>query len=129
MESLRPETRVSLLQDRILYIRELDNPTPETISESAKYIMELSKEWDRFSIIVEFAEVLVPSTEVRHRVAEETLPLKEKLEHVAIVTKTNVMLDMAVKFIGALSGFKSISVYRTKELALEAILKRQNNAN
>lgn len=119
-----PQNRVTLLQDRIVLVRELENPTPETISQSAKYIRDLSKDWDKFSILVEFQGMVLPSAAVRHRVAEEMVSIKGKLTHVAVITNTNIVLSVAIRFIGTFSGYESISVHNSRDSALEAVLKR-----
>jgi hypothetical protein len=66
---------------------------------------------------------VLPSASVRHRVAEEMVPLRGKLTHVAIVTHTNIVLNIAVRFIGAFSGFEKITVHETRESALKAVLE------
>jgi stress-induced morphogen len=124
MESHNIENRVYLLQDRVVYVRELEKPTPEAISESAQHIRKLSQDWDRFSIVVEFPTFVMPNAAVRHRVVEEVLPLKKKLDHVAVVTKTNVFMNITIKFVGSFSGFKSISTHKTRESALNEVMRR-----
>jgi hypothetical protein len=59
MDPQSPEKRVTLIQDRVIYVTELDNPTPETISQSAKYVRELSREWDQCRSVKEFWPELV----------------------------------------------------------------------
>jgi len=119
------KNRVRVMDDRIVYVRELEVPTPEGVSESAQYIRELSREWDHFDIIVEFPTMVIPDAAVRHRVAEEVLPLKTKLQHVAVVTKSNVFMTLTIKFIGVFAGFHSISVHQTKQLALEELRRKR----
>lgn len=125
MEKANAEKRISLIEERIVLVRELPHPTPETISQAARYIDELSKEWDRFSIIVEFPGLVLPSAAVRHQVVEEMKPFKKKLAHVAVITTTNIVLNVAIRFIGTFSGFENISVHRNREEALAAIDKQR----
>jgi hypothetical protein len=127
MDVMTPEKRIFLVEDRVVLVRELEHPTPETISQAAQYIHKLSDKWDYFSIIVEFPGLVLPSAAVRHRVAEEMMPFKPKLTHVAVITTTNIVLNVAIRFIGAFSGFESISVHPTREAALAAIEARMKS--
>ena len=124
MESVKPEDRVSMVQERVFLVRELSNPTPETVSQSANYIRELSRDCDKFSILVEFQSRVFPSAAVRHRVAEEMVSMKGKLAHVAIITNNNVVLSVAIRFIALLSGYRHISFHRSREDALQLVQKR-----
>lgn len=120
-----PERRVLVVDTKIIYVRELARPTPETITQSAREIRNLSRDWTRFSIMVEFESKVIPGSAVLHRVSEEVLPLKSKLDQVAVVTQANVFLKVAIKFIAKLSGFQNISIHETREAALEHIKVKQ----
>jgi hypothetical protein len=118
------DCRVHVLQDRIIYVRELEHPSPEGISESATHIANLARDWDFFSIIVEFPSIAVPDPLVRERVVQEMLPFKTRLRHVAVVSEPNIVLKVAIKFISAFSGFTSITLHTTRESALQTILDK-----
>lgn len=113
------DDRVRVIEDRLIYVRELDKPTPDSVSEAANLVRELTKDWETFGIIVEFPTSVTPSAAVRHRVVEETRPLIRKLSHVSVVTKPNVFLSINIKFIGAFSGLKSITVHQDRDEAID----------
>jgi|GEM_PF-6276251 len=123
----QPDGRVTVIEDRLVYVRELEKPTPDSVSEAADMVRELTKDWEKFSIIVEFPTSVTPSSAVRHRVVEETRPLIEKLSHVSVVTKPNVFLSINIKFIGAFSGLRSISVHQSRDEAIEEARKKLKN--
>lgn len=118
-KATQQEDRIRVIEDRLVYVRELEQPTPDTVSAAAHIVRDLAKDWDSFSIIVEFPTSVAPSAAVRHRVVEETRPLLEKLSHVSVVTTPNVFLNINIKFIGAFSGLKSISVHQDRDEAIE----------
>lgn len=114
--------RVRVLADGIIYVKEVERPTLESVSCGAREVARLSQDLKTFSIIVEFEKLTIPGTDVLHRVSEEVLPLKKKLSHVAVVTQTNVFMKVAIMMISRLSGFSQISVHKTQDLALGHLL-------
>jgi len=124
MTDITTKERVRVIEDRLVYVRELEVPTPETVSEAARYVQELTKDWETFGIVVEFPSSVSPNAEVRHRVVEETRPLLAKLAHVSVVTKANIFLKLNLKFIGLSSGLNSISVHKEREDAINEARKR-----
>jgi hypothetical protein len=127
MEQETPEARIRILAKHIIYVRELEKPEPGDILHSAQETSRLGKDWDHFGIVVEFTSFVVPSSEVRHSVSRELASIKKKLIGVAVVTETNILLQVGFKFIARFAGFPTITFHKTREAAakhIEVLSKR-----
>ena len=123
---LVPQTerpRVRVLAKHIIYVKELEKPTPDDVLHSAQEVSRLGKDWEHFGIVVEFSSMVVPSMDVRHKVSQELARINKKLVGVAVVTNTNIFLKIGFKFIAQFAGFSNISFHSTQESAIKHLTK------
>lgn len=94
------------------------------VSVFRQRLIEVSDNCERFDLICDLTDAARPG-------AEERVALKgcfsapKNLEHVAAFAGSNLLLNMAVKFILSGLGLKSVVVVKTFEEALEAIERGQ----
>jgi hypothetical protein len=119
-ENLQAELpRIRVLEKHVIYVKELENPDPDDILHSAQEVQRLGQDWEHYGIIVEFSNLVVPSTEVRHKVSQELANIRKKLVGVAVITKTNIFLKIGFKFIAQFAGFPNISFHSTRASAIK----------
>ena len=72
-------------------------------------------------LIIDLTEALRPDAETREYLRQKFHPIKDNLEHVAIYTGKNVILNIAAKFVLRGIGLEPYSLHTKHEEALAAI--------
>jgi hypothetical protein len=111
--------KISLEDGYILY-EELRMPSVEDLNTAFNEMRRLLKEVNPRYIMVYVADSEKPDAETRYELKKRWLELKDVVDHVAVVTGKNVVLNTAAQFIVRSMGLKSFSVHKTKEEALAA---------
>jgi hypothetical protein len=115
------KSRVSVIEDRVLYFRSIPQETPFTVDMMFDRLEELSADWDSFYIVRDFSQPMEINAETRAEVIERFSRFKHKVRHVALISDVNVFLRVTIRFLAARSSFFRYSVHRAFDEALEKV--------
>ena len=122
-ETLRAQ--VTLLAPDIICWHEAPVPSTFQLDVYAKKLDELARMLDGYFLMLDLSNTVRPGPSIlahlRVIVADMIKP-----RHAAVVTGKYFILSVAVKFVMARVGFNSFSIYRTREVALEAIERKRH---
>jgi len=123
LEALRQ--RVSVLEPRILLMREVDAGTPATLDAMGETIIELTASLDDYGLVVDLSEAQGTLTaDYRRYIPEffERLRARSaRLRHIAVVFEANPVVRIATKFLVARMTEIPFSVHKTRSLAQDAV--------
>lgn len=108
-------------QNRILFYREVPKPTKQSLTDNFKRVAKLAKDYEEFSLLIDLSNAERPSAEIRQHVSEKLGLFREKINHLAIYTGKNFILNMAVTFTFRKVNLESYSIHKTLEEAEKAI--------
>jgi len=109
--------RVEILEEGILLFREVPVPSPFTIEYLISWADQLAAEWDSYTIVIDLTEASRPSAEERDSI-RRVIGSLSRMNHLAIMTGGNILLNVAVRFImSGIEGTK-VTVHGTMEEAL-----------
>ena len=118
------KARVQLIESRIIYMKELDEPSFEAFDVMAAEIHRFGDSLDYFYWLVDLTEVRGrPSAEYRSHLQHKILQF-ENLEHIGICIDINFFLGLATKFVLSRTGMPPFSLFRTVEEGLQALRDR-----
>lgn len=111
--------RVSMVADRLLLMRELPVQSPFSIDVMFDRLEALAAGWARFAYVVDLSEATRPGPESRAALKMRVLRISPRVEHVAIVVGSNLLMRAMARLVAYGMGLKSVSVHVTRAEALE----------
>ena len=120
------EKRVFLLSDNVIYLNELNNPTPENISSMWNLIGNLMQPGKKYFMLINLVDSELPNAEVREQLRVEQKKYTQQIEHIAVFTGKNRLINLSVKFVMGKGHLKSVSISKTEQEALNEIEKHIN---
>ena len=118
-EALRE--RVYMLSDDVFIWHEVPKPTVYQITILGEKLAELSNGVKEFYLIIDLTISERPSAEIINHI-RNIMQVFTGLQHAALYTGKNFMLNIAAKFVMERLGFASYSIHKTKEEAQDAII-------
>jgi hypothetical protein len=111
--------RVSVVDDRILLLREMPIQSRFSVHLMYDRIETLAQDWDRFAYIVDLTEAKRPNPETRAALKERSLRINHRISHVAIVVGPNELMRIMARLFAYGMGLASVSVHATSAEAIE----------
>ncbi len=112
--------RVRVLKEGVILYRELPFHSSFTVELMMSWVDHLAAEWDSYAVVVDLSEASHPSAEERDTL-RRVLGSFSRMNHMAIMTGQNVLLNVGAKFImSGIEGTK-VTVHSTMEVALREL--------
>lgn len=121
-EALRE--RVFMYSADTAYWHEVPVQTTYQIVILGEKLTELTRDLENFYLIIDLTEAGRPSAEIIDSI-RKVMQHFSGLQHAAVFTGKNFMLNIAAKFVLERLGFASYSIHKTKEEAAVAIKDEQ----
>lgn len=113
--------RVSVIDERILFLRELPIQSPFSVSLMFDRIEVLAGEWDRFAYVADLTEAKRPDPETRAALKARVLRISPHVTHVAVVVGNNMIMRAMARLFAYGMGLTSVSVHATYAEAIEEV--------
>jgi hypothetical protein len=126
LESPRSEShaiadRVTVIGERTLLMREISVQSPSSVGAMFDRLETLSRDWERFSYVVDLTEAKRPGPETRAVLKERVRRVSPRVAHVAIVVGNNLLMRAMARLVAHSMGLVSVSVHKTHVEAIEEI--------
>jgi hypothetical protein len=123
-ESTREETaaiadRVSIVDERILLLREIPAQSPFSVNVMFDRFETLARDWDRFAYVVDLTEAKRPDPETRAVLKERVLRVKLRVTHVAVAVGNNLLMRAMARLFAYGMGLASVGIHATRAEAIE----------
>ncbi len=112
-------------EKRIIYYKEPYSTSKEQLDINFQTISKLSKDFGKFYLIVDLSNASRPTAEIRQHILEKFAIIRSTVQHVAIFTEKNLLLNMAATFVMKKTGLPSFSIHKKQKDAEKAIEKHQ----
>ena len=117
--------RVSVLEPRILLMREVDAGTRATLDAMGEAVVDLTASLDVYGLVVDLSDARGTLTaDYRRYIPEFFEQLRNRpveLRHIGLVFEANPVVRIATKFLVARMTAIPFSVHKSRALALEAV--------
>jgi hypothetical protein len=113
------ESRVSVVGERVLLMRELSYQTPFSVHVMFDRVEVLAREWDRFAYVADLTEARRPNPETRAALKMRVRNLGTRVGHVAIVVGNNVIMRAMARLFAHAMGLHSVSTHAERAEAIE----------
>ena len=113
------EDRVSVVDARVLLLREIPVQSPFSVHLMYDRMETLSKDWDRFAYVVDLTEAKRPDAETRAALKDRSLRVSHRISHVAIVVGKNELMRIMARLFAYGMGLASVSIHATCAEAVE----------
>jgi len=123
-ESNLPKQEIVRVYDEkksIIIYREPNSTTKEQLDTNFQKISKLSKDFDGFYLLVDLTLASRPTPATRQHIFEKFALIKSSVQHVAIFTEKNMLLNMAATFIMQKTELQSFSIHKKLKEAEQAI--------
>ena len=111
--------RVSVVDARILLVREVPVQSPFSVHLMYDRIETLTQYWNRFAYIVDLTEAKRPDARTRAALKERSLRINRRISHVAVVVGTNELMRIMARLFAYGMGLASVSIHATSAEAIE----------
>ena len=111
------ESRISVVSDRIVMMREVSDATPQSVSAEWERVRKLAADWDSFVVVADLRAARRPSPDVRRALTHEIDAVRDKLLVLVAFTETNMALRAAARFVLGRSGVR-VEVVASEDEAL-----------
>jgi hypothetical protein len=113
--------RVSVIDVRILHIRELPIQSPFSVHLMYDRIESLSQDqdWDSFAYVVDLTEAKRPNAQTRAALKDRSLRLKHRISHVSVVVGGNELMRIMARLFAYGMGLASVTIHATSAEAIE----------
>jgi hypothetical protein len=118
IEALR--SRVCVLDDRIVLLREIPVQSPFSIGIMSARLQELVEPWDWFDEIVDLREAHRPDAATREALRGMLRMIRPRLRHFHIVVGRNIVIAAMAKLVCYASDIQTITLHSDIPTALEA---------
>ncbi|MEP5610919.1 MAG: hypothetical protein ABJP45_01655 [Cyclobacteriaceae bacterium] len=117
--------RVYNQEKNIILYQEPYSTTKEQLDINFQKISKLSKDFGDFYLLIDLTAASRPNAEIRQHIFEKFAIIKSSVQHVAIFTEKNLLLNMAATFIMKKTGLQSFSIHKKLKEAEQAIEKNR----
>ena len=111
--------RVSVVDARILLMREIQIQSPFSVCLMFDRLEMLSQDWDRFAYVVDLTEANRPNPETRAALKDRSVRINPRVSHVAIVVGNNELMRAMARLFAYGMGLASVSLHATSAEAIE----------
>jgi len=111
--------RVSVVDDRILFIHELSVQSPFSVQLIFDRFRALAQDWDRFAYVVDLTEAKRPDPETRAALKAQTLGVSSRVTHLAVVVGNNLIMRAMARLFAYGMGLTNVSTHATRAEAIE----------
>jgi hypothetical protein len=111
--------RVSVINDRLLLLREVPVQSAFSVNLMFDRMETLAHDWERFAYVVDLTEAKRPDPETRVALKQRVLGLSSRISHVAIVVGNNRIMRAMARLFAHGMGLVSVSVHATCAEAIE----------
>jgi len=118
------QTRVSLIEDRVLLIKEPSSADPASIDMIFDQIDAMAADWDRFYLIVDYPADTTISADARARVRERFGRLQKRIAYLAAVVKNGVFVRLNFMLMAKWTGYRTYAIHPSFERALSDVRER-----
>jgi hypothetical protein len=118
----KPNKNIYLIKSNklILVYKEAKHPDLNQVNAYFDYLEELVAE-KKFHLILDLSDCKHPSAEVRHALKNRYKAIEHLVNSYSIYIGNNILLRIAMKFIGASLGLKKIKTYNSIQEAIEQV--------
>jgi len=113
--------RVSVIEERILFLRELPIQSPFSVNLMFDRIDTLAGEWDRFAYVADLTEAKRPGPATRAALKARVLRISPHVTHVAVVVGNNLIMRAMARLFAYGMGLTSVSLHATRAEAFEEV--------
>jgi hypothetical protein len=118
-ESEAISDRVSVLDQRILFLHELPVQSAFSVNLMFDRIESLARDWARFAYVVDLTEAKRPDPETRATLKARALVINPRVAHVAIAVGDNLLMRAMARLFAYGMGLSSVSIHATRTEAIE----------
>ena len=118
----KPSRDIYLIKSNklIVFYKEAKDPERNQVNTYFDYVEELV-DGKKFHLIIDLSECNAPSAEVRHELRKRFKAIESLAESYSIYIGKNILLRIAVKFIGASLGLKNFKKYNSINKAIKHV--------
>ena len=113
--------RVTVIGERALLLREIPVQSPASVNIMFERLETLTRDWDRFSYVVDLTEAKRPGPETRAALKARVLHVRPRIAHVAIVVGNNLLMRAMARLFAHGMGLVSVSIHSTRAEAIEEV--------
>lgn len=113
--------RVTVIGERALLFREISVQSPATVNIMFDRLETLTRDWDRFSYVVDLTEAKRPGPETRAALKARVLRIRLRVAHVAIVVGNNLLMRAMARLFAHGMGLVSVSIHTTRAEAIAEV--------
>ena len=111
--------RVSVIDDRLVLIRELPVQSAFSVNLMFDRLDALTRDWDRFAYVVDLIEARRPDAATRAALKDRVVRVNSRVTHVAIVVGSNLIMRAMARLFAHGMGLDSASIHATRAEAIE----------
>jgi hypothetical protein len=111
--------RVSVVDNRLLLIKELPVQTPFSVKLMFDRFRALAQDWDRFAYVVDLTEAQRPDPETRAALKAETLGMSPRVTHLAVAVGDNLVMRAMARLFAYAMGLTNVTTHATRAEAIE----------
>jgi hypothetical protein len=111
--------RVTVIDERILFMHELPIQSPFSVNLMFDQMEYLARKWSRFAYVLDLSEAKRPDPETRAALKARVLRISPRVTHVAAVVGDNLLMRAMVRLIAHGMGLASVGVHATRAEAIE----------
>lgn len=125
-EILAIRQRVKIHSPNVIFLKELPKMSQFSVSTIFDEMMNIAKEMDQPSAIIDIRETSPPASRVRKEIAVQFAYITKEydLQHVAFVMGGNILINSAARFVMYHTVVTSWSIHKTLEDAEKAIKEK-----
>jgi len=124
IEALR--ARVTILEDKIVLLKEIPVVTPFSIDTLFAKMKEISSSFDACGFLIDLTDTGMPDAISRRQLNSQFKLALSNVKHVSFVTGKNFIINTAARFVMHQTNLKSYSVNKTLEEGVLEIKKVLN---
>ncbi len=92
------KNRVFVYEPGIIYIKEIPVPSPFTVNLVCDQALELGKQFDKWSLIVDITETKRPDAKTRRVIFEKFTNISKGISHIAYYTN-GILFNTIIRFV------------------------------
>ncbi len=116
------KNRVFVLDERIVYLKQLKVVSSYSINLVIDQVLELGRQFDSYCLIIDVTDTKRPDAMTRRTINQRFAEFcNEGILHVAFYTGRNIFLNTTIHFVVFGTNLRSFSANRTLEKTLEKV--------
>ena len=112
-------SRVSVVGERVLLLRELPHQSAFSIHLMFDRVEALARGWEEFAYVADLTEATRPDPETRAALKMRVRGLGSRIAHVAIVVGNNVIMRAMARLFAHMMGLQSVSTHAERAEAIK----------